>query len=189
MRIVGGTHRGRMLAAPRNHAVRPTSDKVREAMFNILMHSVAELEVDGSYVLDLFAGTGALGLEALSRGAAFCVFVESAAPSRALIQENTTNLGFGGATRIFRRDATKLGPFMQAHPFNLVFVDPPYGKGLAIRALTSAIEGEWLANHALVVLEEHAAEDVELPAAMTRMDHRVYGETQIIVAQYTFGLS
>ena len=189
MRIVGGTHRGRTLASPKNDAVRPTSDKVREAVFNILVHGAAEFDFNGAYVLDLFAGTGALGFEALSRGAAFCVFVETAASSRALLQENMTNFGFGGATRIFRRDATQLGLCTQKTPFNIVFIDAPYGKGLSIRALTSAIEGGWLADRALIVLEEHADEDMILPAAVRYLDRRVYGETQVIIAHYTISSS
>jgi len=187
MRIVGGTHRGRMLASPKNAAVRPTSDKVREAVFNTIMHGAAGFEIEGAHVLDLFAGTGALGLEALSRGAASCVFVENAAASRALIQENITNFGFGGAARLFRRDATKLGPSTQAVAFNLVFADPPYGKGLAERALASAIEGGWLADEALVIVEENAAAGVALPADIEHLTHRIYGDTQVIIGRYDIG--
>ena len=101
-----------------------------------------------------------------------------------MIHESAINFGLGGATRIFRRDATKLGPSTQAYQFNLTFIDPPYGKGLATRALESAIQGQWLADCALVVIEERAGEEVTLPTAMTRIDHRVYGETQVIIARY-----
>lgn len=184
MRIVGGSHRGRPLASPKSDAVRPTSDKVRGALFNILAHGVDGFELAGAHVLDLFAGTGALGFEALSRGAASCVFVENAAAARALIQENLTAFGFGGAARIFRRDATNLGPSRQAVAFNLVFADPPYGRGLGTRALESAIAGVWLADRALVVLEERAGLEISLPAAVTPFSQRVYGETQIVMGRY-----
>ena len=134
MRIVGGTHRGRALAAPRSQAIRPTSDRLRESLFNILVHAHGD-PVTGARVLDLFAGTGALGLEAISRGAAFALFVDDGAEARALIRENVATLGLGGVTRIFRRDATKLGAAHPVEPFSLVFLDPPYGRGLAEQAL------------------------------------------------------
>lgn len=183
MRIVGGSHRGRTLASPGSSAVRPTSDKVREALFNILAHGVDGFDLAGAHVLDLFAGTGALGFEALSRGAASCVFVENSALSRALIQENIASFGFGGAARLFRRDATKLGPSTQAVAFDLVFADPPYGRGLAELALQSAIEGRWLAEQALVAIEECADAEIALPSGMARVDRRVYGATQIVIAR------
>src|SRR5436305_1459466 len=143
MRIVGGRLRGRVLAAPKSQAIRPTADRLREAVFNILVHGYAD-PVTGARVLDLFAGTGALGLEALSRGAAQAVFIDDSAEGRWLLRENVAALGLGGVTRIFRRDATRLG---DAHPvgaFSLVFLDPPYGKGLAERALAAARAGAWL---------------------------------------------
>src|SRR5581483_4762804 len=136
MRIVGGRLGGRTLASPKSQAIRPTSDRLRESLFNILAHGYGD-PVTGARVLDLFSGTGALGLEALSRGAAFVLFVDDGAEARALLRENTTALGAGGATRIFRRDATKLGPAHPLEPFSLGFLDPPYGKGLAEKALAS----------------------------------------------------
>ena len=143
MRIVGGRLRGRKLAAPSSQAIRPTSDRLRESLFNILAHAYGD-PVTGARVLDLFAGTGALGLEALSRGAAFALFVDDGAEARALIRENVATLGLGGVTRIFRRDATRLGPVHPLAPFSLAFLDPPYGKGLAEQALASAHDGGWL---------------------------------------------
>src|SRR5262245_18007447 len=126
MRIVGGRLGGRTLASPRSQAIRPTADRLRESLFNILAHTYGD-PVTGARVLDLFAGTGALGLEALSRGAAFALFVDDAAEARALLRENIAALGLGGVTRIFRRDATRLGPAHPVEPFSLVFLDPPYG--------------------------------------------------------------
>jgi 16S rRNA (guanine966-N2)-methyltransferase len=121
MRVVGGSLRGRALAAPKSQSIRPTADRLREALFNILIHAY------GARVLDLFAGTGALGIEALSRGSAFTLFVDDGAEARALLRENVATLGLGGTSRIFRRDATKLGPAHPVEPFSLAFLDPPYG--------------------------------------------------------------
>src|SRR5690349_15507257 len=134
MRVVGGRLRGRTLATPKSQAIRPTADRLRESLFNILAHAYDD-PVTGARVLDLFAGTGALGIEALSRGASEAVLVDDGVEARGLIRENVTALGLGGVTRVFRRDATRLG---DAHPvgaFSLVFLDPPYGKGLAEQAL------------------------------------------------------
>src|SRR5438552_7753698 len=137
MRIVGGRLRGRALATPKLLAVRPTADRLREALFNILVHAYGD-PVAGARVLDLFAGTGALGLEALSRGAAFALFIDDAAEARALMRQNVEALGLGGTCRIFRRDATKLGAAHPVEPFSLVFLDPPYRQGLAEKALAPA---------------------------------------------------
>src|ERR1700724_4644896 len=148
MRIVGGRLGGRTLAAPKSQNVRPTSDRSRESLFNILAHRYDD-PITGARVLDLFAGTGALGLEAMSRGAAFALLIDDGAEARALIRQNVEALGLGGVTRIFRRDATKLGAVHPNEPFGLVFLDPPYRKGLAERALVSAHEGGWLTAEAL----------------------------------------
>src|SRR5438876_8804733 len=131
MRIVGGQFRGRPLAAPAHEGTRPTSDRVREAIFNILARGTPGFGLAGSRVLDLFAGTGALGLEALSRGAAYCLFVEQEADARALIRRNVEALVLTGVTKIFRRDAAALGPAGRNGGFSLAFLDPPYGHGLA----------------------------------------------------------
>jgi 16S rRNA (guanine966-N2)-methyltransferase len=137
MRVVGGKFRGRGLVSPDHEGLRPTADRVRESVFNILLHGIADFDVDGVRVIDLFAGTGALGIEALSRGAAYCLFVEETAEARALIRTNVETFGLTGVTRIFRRDATDLGPAGNIEPFALAFLDPPYGKGLGEKALAS----------------------------------------------------
>src|SRR5438132_1394909 len=147
MRVIGGKFKGRLLRAPSSQAIRPTSDRLRETLFNILTHSFPD-RLEAARALDLFAGTGALGIEALSRGARFCLFVDQSAQARGLIRENIENLGLTGVTKLFKRDATKLGPLALA-PFDLVFCDPPYGKKLAEAALQSAVEGGWLKNGAI----------------------------------------
>ncbi|MGO9475146.1 MAG: 16S rRNA (guanine(966)-N(2))-methyltransferase RsmD [Rhodomicrobium sp.] len=179
MRIAGGRFRGRTIAAPSGTLTRPTSDKVREALFNILIHGIADFEVEGARVLDLFAGTGALGLEALSRGAAYCLFVEDNADARGLIRENIEALGLTGASKVWRRDATKLGPAAPMQPFQLLFADPPYAKGLGELALTAAADGGWLAPGAVCVLEERADVEPAIPAAVSRLDTRIYGDTAL----------
>jgi 16S rRNA (guanine966-N2)-methyltransferase len=184
MRIVGGRFRGRALVAPGDARTRPTSDRVREAVFNILMHGIAGFGLEGAKVLDLFAGTGALGLEALSRGAAFCLFVEEDADARALIRRNVEALGLTGATKIFRRDAADLGPAGRNGGFTLAFLDPPYGQGLAERALGSAVEGGWLAQDAIAVVEERKGTSVALPSGFVALDERIWGDTQVQFARF-----
>lgn len=176
MRIVGGAFRGRALKGPASQATRPTSDRLREALFNVLAHAYDDA-ADGARVLDLFAGTGALGLEALSRGAAFALFVEEAVEARALIRENVEALRLTGVTRIFRRDATRLGDCPAGEAYSLVFCDPPYGKGLAEAALLSAHAGGWLAPDALVVVEEKAGAFAP-PEGFTVLERRRYDETE-----------
>lgn len=178
MRIVGGEFRGRALATPRSDAIRPTTDRTREAVFNVLAHRFAG-RVDGARVLDLFAGTGALGLEALSRGAAYAVFIEESAEGRGLIRTNVETFGLTGRTKIFRRDATALGEAGTLASFGLVFADPPYGKGLGERALRSAREGGWLAPGALCVVEEAVSAPFDPGAGFSILDERNYGETVI----------
>lgn len=146
--------------------------------------SAIHFELPGSRVLDLFAGSGALGLEALSRGAAFCLFVESAVEARALIRANIEALQLTGATRIFRRDATELGEAGTIAPFTLAFLDPPYGKGLCERALKSLERGGWLAPGAIAVLEERAGVPIDLPQDFREIDRRTYGDTQVLLARY-----
>jgi 16S rRNA (guanine966-N2)-methyltransferase len=180
MRIVGGRFRGRRFAAPCSPTIRPTSDRLREALFNILAHSYGD-PVTGARVLDLFAGTGALGLEALSRGAAFALFVDQGAEARALIRQNVATLGLGGVTRIYRRDATKLGPVYPLAPFSLAFLDPPYGKGLAERALASARDGGWLTPEALVVVEEAAQAGFKAPEGFQELERRRYDDTELTI--------
>ena len=179
MRIVGGRLRGRALVAPKSQNVRPTADRLRESLFNILVHAYADPVMDAR-VLDLFAGTGALGLEAMSRGAAFALFVDEGAEARALQRENVTTLGLGVTTRIFRRDATKLGPAHPIEPFSLAFLDPPYGLGLAEQALVSAREGGWLLPGALVVVEEAADAGFKAPQGFEELERRQYDDTEIV---------
>jgi 16S rRNA (guanine966-N2)-methyltransferase len=179
MRIVGGKLRSRPLAAPKSNAVRPTSDRLREALFNILTHSYGD-PVTGARVLDLFAGTGALGIEAISRGAVYALFVDEGVEARALLRDNTESLGLGGVTRIFRRDATTLGPAHPLEPFSLIFLDPPYGKGLAEKALASAREGGWLKPNALVVVEEGADAAFKSPEGFEELERRKYDDTEFV---------
>jgi 16S rRNA (guanine966-N2)-methyltransferase len=179
MRIIGGRLRGRMLAGPRSQCIRPTADRLRESLFNILAHGYGD-PVSGARVLDLFAGTGALGLEALSRGAAFAVFVDSSAEARALVRENIASLGLGGVTRILRRDATELGAAQIHEPFSLVFLDPPYGQGLAERALSSARSGGWLRPEALVIVEEAISRKFLVPHGFEELERRAYDDTELI---------
>lgn len=179
MRVVGGRLRGRTITAPASQNIRPTADRLRETLFNILMHAHPGL-LEGARVLDLFSGTGALGIEALSRGATFVLFVDQGAEARALLRENVEALGLGGVTRIFRRDATKLGPVHPLEPFMLAFLDPPYGKGLAEKALVSARAGGWLAPNALVVVEEARVSMFKTPEGYDELERRAYGESDLI---------
>ena len=179
MRIVGGKFKGRTLSAPRGIETRPTSERVREALFNILAHGIEDFSIEGARVMDLFAGTGALGLEAISRGARFCQFVDESAEARGIIRRNADELGVVGLAKIWRRDATKLGPCAPQTPFDLVFIDPPYGKGLGTRALQSLVEGQWLSPGAVVVLEESDRADIPEVLPLTKLSTREYGETQI----------
>src|SRR5258708_6859915 len=178
MRIVGGRVGGRRLAARKSQSIRPTSDRLRESLFNILAHGFDDA-VTGARVLDLFAGTGALGLEALSRGAAFALFVDDGAEARALIRENVATLGLGGVTKIFRRDATRLGPVQGLEPFSLAFLDPPYGRGLAEASLMSARMGGWLAAGALIVVEEAADAAFKPPEGFSELERRRYDDTEL----------
>ena len=179
MRVVGGRLRGRAIAAPSSQAIRPTADRLRETLFNILLHGYAGT-VEGARVLDLFSGTGALGIEASSRGAAFVLFVDDGAEARALLRDNVEALGLGGVTRIFRRDAVKLGPVAPLEPFSLAFLDPPYGKGLAEQALAAARDGGWLVKDALVVVEEAIASKFSAPEGFEEIERRDYGDSELI---------
>ena len=183
MRITGGSLRGRALVAPSDDSVRPTSDKVRQAIFNILSHHDFGngFTFDGARAADLFAGTGAMGLEAVSRGARFCLFVDDSAESRALIRRNVEALGLTGASKIWRRDATDLGamPPGAGGPFDLVFLDPPYRKNLVAPALAALVAGGWLAANALVITETAADEPVLVGEAFRLADRRQYGDTSV----------
>jgi 16S rRNA (guanine966-N2)-methyltransferase len=182
MRVTGGKLGGRRLVAPDDARVRPTSDRTRQAIFNILEHRDFNIgfSVESAAVADLFAGTGALGIEALSRGARFCLLVDDSADSRALQRENIEALGLTGATKIWRRDATDLGPLGAGAggPFDLVFLDPPYRKNLIAPALKCLREGGWLAERALLVAETSKGEDFDA-SGFERLDSRDYGDTEI----------
>jgi len=177
MRIIGGRLRGRVLKGPSSSAIRPTSDRLRETLFNILAHAYDD-PVQEARVIDLFSGTGALAFEALSRGAAFAQLVDTGNEARALIRENVEALGLGGITKLFRRDARKLGP-ISGTPFTLAFLDPPYGQGLAGPCLTSLLDGSWLAPGALVIVEEDVEAEIGAPAALGLIETRRYDDTRV----------
>lgn len=181
MRIVAGAHRGRAIAAPKGLATRPTTDRVREAVFNKLAHAPWSKPLDGARVIDLFAGSGALGLEAISRGAAFALFVETEAGARGAIRTNVEALQLYGCTKLHRRDATDLGmkPAKVGPPFDFAFMDPPYGKGLGERALSRLADGGWLAEDALIVMEEAKRSGFDTPAGWTVLDALEAGDTVV----------
>src|SRR5258708_4869904 len=179
MRVVGGRLKGRTLAAPSSREIRPTADRLRESLFNILIH-VYDDPIQGARVLDLFAGTGALGIEAISRGAKFALFVDNGTEARALLRNNVEALGLGGVTKVFRRDATHLGPAHPVDPFSLVFLDPPYRMRLAEKALISLRDGGWLTPGALLVVEEAKAADFMTPEGFEELERRVYDDTEFV---------
>lgn len=176
MRIVGGEFRGRKLAAPSGQSTRPTTDRAREALFNKLQHAFAG-RLEGARVLDLFAGTGALGLEALSRGAHSCLLIEMAVDARGIIRTNIETLGLQGRAKMFRRDATRLGDAGTMMPFDLLFADPPYNNGLGEAALTAALEGGWLNSGALCLVEESIAAPFKPPVGFRQVDFLKQGTT------------
>jgi len=178
VRIVAGRLKGRNLASPATRDIRPTVDRLRESVFNILIHAYDDPIVDAR-VLDLFAGTGALGIEAVSRGAKFTLFVDNGAEARALLRSNVEALGLGGVTKVYRRDATDLGPAHPVEPFSLVFLDPPYGRGLAEKALASLRDGGWLTKDALLVVEEAKAAFVA-PDGFAELERRAYDDTEFV---------
>ena len=181
VRIVGGRLGGRPLSGPKSRDIRPTSDRLRESLFNVLVHRHRDV-LEGGRVLDLFAGTGALGLEALSRGAELAVLVDQGFEARGLIRQNIESLGVGGEARLLKRDATRLGAVAPFQPFTLILCDPPYGKGLGEAAISSALAGGWLAPEGLVVIEETADAVVELPQPLSLIERRTQGDTQILFA-------
>lgn len=174
MRVVGGDLRRRALNAPRTAAIRPTSDRAREALFNVLRHG-HDLPRNDTRVLDVFAGTGALGIEALSRGAAAALFVDISREAAALVRRNLDTLELRALGEIRTLDATRLGR-CAVEPFDLVFLDPPYRQGLGERALASLRDGGWLTPGALCVWEEAAGVDVSAPEGFDVLDERRVGE-------------
>jgi 16S rRNA (guanine966-N2)-methyltransferase len=181
MRIVGGRFKGRALVAPEGGGTRPTSDRAREAVFNVLAHAGWAPELAGARVIDAFAGSGALGFEALSRGASFCLFVETDSAARGAIRTNAEALGLLGATRIHRRSAADLGakPAGVGPPFGLVFLDPPYGLGLVDAALAQLDAGGWLSGDAVAVAETGADEPPPDAPGWTALDRRRYGAAAV----------
>jgi 16S rRNA (guanine966-N2)-methyltransferase len=193
MRIVAGLYRGRGLTAPAGLATRPTADRTRQAVFNVLEHAAWSPGLRGARVIDLFAGSGALGLEALSRGADFCLFVETDAAARGAIRDNLEALAPDGAlfgrSRIHRRDATDLGlkPAGDGAPFDLAFLDPPYARGLGERALASLAGDGWLKTGAICVFERGADEPAPIVAGFAALDDRRYGAARVHVLKYSPG--
>jgi len=181
MRVIGGRLKGRTLKSPGSDAIRPTSDRMRETVFNILAHSYGN-PVAGARVIDLFSGTGAMAIEALSRGAHFALFVDQSANACAIIRANFAALDLGGAARTLRRDARKLGAAAESERFNLAFLDPPYGKGLVPPTLKALRDGGWLGRSALAVIEEHAGAEVALPDGFVLRETRRFGVTQVVLA-------
>ena len=182
MRIVAGRLKGRNIIAPLGQGTRPTSDRARQAVFNVLEHAVWAEPIQGARVIDLFAGSGALGFEAISRGADFCLFVETDEDARGAIRDNIEAFGLFGATRVHRRSATDLGgrPGSAGEGFDLAFLDPPYGKGLAEPALAGLLSGDWLASGAIVMLERGSDEpEIETPG-YRRLDVRDYGAARVL---------
>lgn len=178
MRIVGGRFKGRVLATPKSQNIRPTTDRTRESLFNIIKHGWPE-KLSETHVLDVFAGTGALGFEAMSRGCRFGLFIEQSTEGRGLIRDNVEKLGLSGHTKIARGDATRPSNIGKLKPFDLVFADPPYGKQLGEKALIALLEKGWMASDALVVLEE--AKDA-LPGQVEgfiREETRQFGDTAV----------
>jgi len=187
MRIVSGQYRGKPLITPPGLATRPTSDRARESMFNILEHAPWSPGLHGARAVDLFAGSGALGLEAMSRGAAFALFVETDEAARGAIRDNIEALGLFGSTRIHRRDATDLGPRPSSAgpPFDLVFLDPPYAKGLGEKALKELDSHGWLQPGAVVVFERGSNEaDVEAKGYEV-LDARDYGAARVLFLRWS----
>lgn len=183
MRIVGGEFRGRSLAAPKSNAIRPTIDRTRESLFNILGHAYPE-SLDGTRILDLFAGTGAVGLEALSRGCRVALFVENGVEGRGLLWENIDALGLHGRARILRRDATKLGGVNNIEPFDMIFADPPYGQGHGEKALQAAHAGGWLTPGALAILEERGDVIIAVDPVFKPLEQRTFGDTKMYFYRY-----
>jgi 16S rRNA (guanine966-N2)-methyltransferase len=183
MRVIGGRLRGRNLVAPTSRDIRPTADRLRESLFNILMHAYGD-PIGDARVLDLFAGTGALGIEAASRGARFTLFVDNGAEARALLRANVEALGLGGVTKVYRRDAADLGPAHPVEPFALVFIDPPYRKQLAEKALASLRDGGWLVSDALVIVEEAKDAGFKAPEGFAELERRAYDDTEFTILRY-----
>jgi 16S rRNA (guanine966-N2)-methyltransferase len=173
MRIISGQFKGRPIIAPKTKNTRPTSDRARESLFNILSHAAWAPYFEGARVLDVFAGSGALGLEAISRGATYCLFVETAHAARGAIRDNIETLGLTGKTKIYRRSAIDLGARSGFEPFDLIFMDPPYNKGLVELCLRGLVDGGWLADDALIVVETAADEQPDFSGWQIHADRKI----------------
>ncbi|MDA1089430.1 MAG: 16S rRNA (guanine(966)-N(2))-methyltransferase RsmD [Proteobacteria bacterium] len=186
MRIVGGRHKGRTLAAPDGKELRPTADRVREAIFNILSHGIDGFDFDGATVLDVFAGTGALGLEAMSRGCGHGVFIDVEARAHALVRKNAGPMGLSREVTLLKLDASSLAPPPRAAktPAKLAFLDPPYDQGLVVPALLGLKDKGWLADGAVVVCEVAAKEALEPPRGFELIDERTYGAARVVFLKY-----
>jgi len=180
MRIVAGKHKGRALLAPKGRDTRPTSDRTRGALFNILEHGIDGFSLRHGHILDVFAGTGALGLEALSRGAETATFMEQGRDALKVLGENIAALKVEGETTILRADATR--PPAASRSCHLIFLDPPYGKGLIPKALKALLAKGWFAPGTLIVAEAGSAETDLLPDGFTQLDERIYGAAKILFA-------
>lgn len=183
MRVIGGRLRGRNIAGPSTQAIRPTQDRLREALFNILTHAYENPMLDAR-VLDLYAGTGALGIEAVSRGAKFTLFVDNGSEARALLRDNMESLGLGGVTKVYRRDASDPGPAHPVEPFALVFIDPPYRMKLAEKSLNALRAGGWLVPDALIVVEEAKDAGFVAPDGYEELERRAYDDTEFTFLRY-----
>ena len=181
MRVISGKYRGSRLNAPKGNITRPTTDSTRESLFNILIN---KLDFDGVRVLDIFAGTGALGIEALSRGADFAIFVENHPDAQRILRQNLDNLSLNGNAKILKKDATRMGSLVYEEPFDIVFADPPYSKELGVRAAMSLVDGGWLRDDALFVLEEKRTHVPENLNGFERIDMRSFGSTAISIFQF-----
>ncbi len=181
MRIVGGKFKGRALKAPEGRTTRPTSDRARESIFNVLAHAEWAPALEGARIIDAFAGSGALGFEAISRGAAFCLFVETDSTARGAIRDNVETFQLFGVTRIHRRSATDLGakPAGLGEPFDLVFLDPPYARNLVPQAIEQLVSGAWITADALIVAETGAGEDPPEASGWETVDARAYGAARV----------
>lgn len=180
MRIISGRFKGQPISAPAGRGTRPTSDRARESLFNVLAHASWAPPLEGARVIDLFAGSGALGFEAMSRGAAFCLFVETDSAARGTIRDNIESFQLFGNTRIHRRSATDLGPKPAGvgSPFSFAFLDPPYHKALVAPCLKTLSTGGWLAPEALIIVETDAKESFE-HEGFRELDTREAGKARL----------
>jgi 16S rRNA (guanine966-N2)-methyltransferase len=179
MRIVSGRFKGRKLAPPpEDSSIRPTSDRAREALFDILTHAPWSPGLEQARVLDLYAGTGALGFEALSRGAVHATFVEHSRVALALLRQNAAHLGVTDVTTILGVDVASMRN-APAQPFDIAFIDPPYEKGLGPVGLARLQQPGWLNPEGVAIVETSIAEEWVVPEAWVKLDERRYGKARL----------